>query len=128
MGYFRFLSRRLAQGLAVLWIVTTATFVLLHLAPGGPAVLADPKLSPVERQAIEHRLGLDRPLGAQYVAWHANLLRGDLGQSYLYQTPAGKTVLERIPNTVLLAGLALGLSLVIAIPCGTYAGRRPGGT
>jgi len=127
VGYLRFFARRVLQGLAVLWIVTTGTFVLLHLAPGGPAILADPKLSPVERQAIEHRLGLDRPLAAQYLAWHANLLRGDLGQSYSYQTPAARTVLERIPNTLLLAGLALALSLLVAIPCGTYAGRHPGG-
>ena len=126
MGYSRFVLRRLLQGLAVLWIVTTATFVLLHLAPGGPAILADPKLSPVERQAIEHRLGLDRPLPVQYLAWHRNLLRGDLGKSYLYQTPAGRTVLERVPNTVLLAGLALALSLAVALPLGSYAGRRPG--
>ena len=126
MGYSRFVLRRLLQGLAVLWIVTTATFILLHLAPGGPAILADPKLSPVERQAIEHRLGLDRPLPVQYLAWHRNLLRGDLGKSYLYQTPAGRTVLERVPNTLLLTGLALTLSLLIALPLGSWAGRHPG--
>ncbi|HEY9382576.1 MAG TPA: ABC transporter permease [Gemmatimonadales bacterium] len=127
MGYSRFVLRRLLQGLAVLWIVTTSTFILLHLAPGGPAILADPKLSPVERQAIEHRLGLDRPPAAQYVAWHRNMLRGDLGKSYLYQTPAGRTVLQRVPNTMLLAGLALALSLAVALPLGTWAGRHPGG-
>jgi peptide/nickel transport system permease protein len=122
----RFLLRRVLQGLLVLWIVTTATFVLIHLAPGGPAILADPKLAPVERQAIEHRLGLDRPLVEQYLAWHRNLLRGDLGQSYLYQTPAVRTVLGRLPNTLFLAGLALFVSLLLAIPGGVWAGLRPG--
>jgi peptide/nickel transport system permease protein len=122
----RFVIRRVLQGLIVLWIVTTTTFVLIRLAPGGPAILADPKLSPTERRAIEERLGLDQPLPVQYLAWHRNLLRGDLGRSYLYQTPAASTVLQRVPNTLLLAGLALVLSLLLAIPLGVYAGRRTG--
>ncbi len=119
--------RRLAQGLLVIWIVTSASFLLIHLAPGGPSILADPKLSPVERRAVEARLGLDRPLAVQYLTWHRNLLRGDLGRSYLYQTPAGRTALERVPDTLLLAGAALLLSLALAVPLGVYAGRRPGG-
>lgn len=122
-----FLARRLVQGFLVLWMVTTATFVLMHLAPGGPSMLADPKLGPVERAAIEQRLGLNLPLPAQYLAWHRNLLRGDLGESYLYQTPAAGTVLARVPNTLLLAGSALFLSLLLAVPFGVRAGLAPGG-
>jgi peptide/nickel transport system permease protein len=118
--------RRLAQGLLVIWIVTSASFLLIHLAPGGPSILADPKLSPEERRAAEARLGLDQPLAVQYLTWHRNLLRGDLGRSYLYQTPAGRTALARVPDTVLLAGAALLLSLALAVPFGVYAGRRPG--
>ena len=110
----------------VIWIVTSATFLLIHLAPGGPSILADPKLSPVERREVERRLGLDRPLPVQYLTWHRNLLRGDLGRSYLYQTPAGRTALARVPDTVLLAGIALLVSLAVAVPVGVYAGRRPG--
>ena len=120
------MARRLAQGVVVIWIVTSATFLLIHLAPGGPSILADPKLSPVERREVERRLGLDRPLPVQYLTWHRNLLRGDLGRSYLYQTPAGRTALAQVPDTVLLAGIALLLSLAVAVPVGVYAGRRPG--
>lgn len=127
MSGLGFFARRLVQGLLILWIVTTATFILMHLSPGGPSILADPKLSPVERQAIERRLGLDRPLAAQYLAWHRNLLRGDLGQSYLYQTPAGRAVLDRVPNTLLLAVIALLVSILVAVPLGIRAGRWPGG-
>ena len=122
-----FAARRLLQGLVVLWIVTTSTFALIRLAPGGPSILADPKLAPVERMALEHRLGLDRPLMVQYAAWHLDLLRGDLGRSFLYQTPAGRTVLERVPNTLLLAGLALLLSLAVAVPLGVHSGLHTGG-
>ncbi|MGH7560364.1 MAG: ABC transporter permease [Gemmatimonadales bacterium] len=123
----RYLFRRAGQAVAVLWIVTSATFVLIHLAPGGPAVLSDPKLTPVERAAIERHLGIDRPLAEQYLVWHRNLLRGDLGRSFLYQRPAGATVLARVPNTLLLAGLALAVGLALALPLGVRAGRRPDG-
>ncbi|MBL8987512.1 MAG: ABC transporter permease [Gemmatimonadetes bacterium] len=123
----RRLVGRAAQGLLVLWAVTTATFVLIHAAPGGPAVLADPKLSPVERAAIESRLGLDRSLGVQYLRWHGRLLTGDLGDSFLYQTPTLATVLGRLPNTLLLVTTALVVAILIAVPVGLAVGQRPGG-
>ncbi len=122
-----FLVRRVLQGLLVLWLVTTATFLLIHAAPGGPAVLADPKLSAVERQAIEARLGIDQPLATQYLRWHARLLEGDLGRSFLYQTPTLSTVLTRLPNTLALVAASLLLSLVIAVPLGVAVGLAPGG-
>ena len=122
----RLLGARLLQGLIVLWIVTTATFVLIHAAPGGPAVLADPKLSAVERAAIEHQLGIDRPLPIQYLTWQSSMLRGDLGRSFLYQTPILATVLDRLPNTLLLVALAVVLALAMALPVGLYVGARPG--
>lgn len=121
----RLLGARLFQGLIVLWLVTTATFVLIHAAPGGPAVLADPKLSPVERVAIERQLGIDRPLPVQYLTWQSSMLRGDLGRSFLYQTPILDTVLDRLPNTLLLVVLAVAVALAIALPVGLYVGARP---
>ena len=118
--------RRALHGLLVLWLVTTATFLLIHAAPGGPSILADPKLSQVERAAIERRLGLDQPIHRQYLSWHANLLRGDLGQSFLYQTPTLETVLSRLPNTLILVTATLILSLLLAIPVGVRVGLAPG--
>ena len=122
-----FLLRRLLQGLLVLWLVTTATFLLIHAAPGGPAVLADPKLSAVERRAIEERLGVDQPLPIHYLRWHARLIRGDLGRSFLYQTPTLATVTSRLPNTLVLVAVALLAALTIAVPVGLAVGTRPGG-
>ncbi len=121
------LARRALHGALVLWLVTTATFLLLHAAPGGPAVLADPKLTAVERQAIERQLGLDQPLARQYLRWHANLLRGEMGRSFLYQTPTVDTVLARLPNTLLLVAVALMLGIALALPIGVHVGRHPGG-
>ena len=99
-----FLWRRLGHTLLVLLVVCTATFVILHAAPGGPSLLADPKLSTAERQAIESRLGLDQPLPVQYMRWLSRLARGDLGNSFLFETSNISTIRSRLPNTLLLWG------------------------
>jgi peptide/nickel transport system permease protein len=121
-----FLLRRLGHGLLVLWLVTTATFLLLQLSPGGPSVLADPKLTAVERAVIERELGLDQPPLTQYLRWQRGLLRGDLGRSFLYQTPTLTTILERLPATLLLVGTALAASILVSLTLGLLVTRRPG--
>lgn len=107
-------------------VVCTITFSLVYAAPGGPSVLADPKLSTEERRAIEQRLGLDQPVAVQYARWMARVARGDLGHSYLYQTPTTSTVLGRVPETAVLAGTALIISILIGIPIGLVSAVRGG--
>jgi len=89
-------------------------------------VLADPKLTLAERQAIEERLGIDRPLAEQYTRWLGRVARGDLGNSFLYQVPNSAAISERLPSTLLLAGSALALALVIGVVVGAYCAARPG--
>lgn len=122
-----FVLHRIGHALFVLLVVCTVTFAIVHAAPGGPSVLADPKLSLEERQAIEERLGLDRPVPVQYARWLARLVRGDLGNSFLYETPTLDTIAARVPNTLLLAGTALTLAILVAIPLGAASAARPGG-
>lgn len=122
-----FLLQRLAHALLVLLVVCTVTFGIVHAAPGGPSLLADPKLSRAERAAIVERLGIDRPLPEQYARWLASLARGDLGRSFLYETSTVSTILARLPNTLLLAGAALLLTIVVAVPLAAWCAERPGG-
>ncbi len=122
-----FLLRRAAHALTVVLVVCTVTFALLHLAPGGPSVLADPKLSLEEQAAIEERLGLDQPVPAQFGLWIARVVRGDLGESFLYEVPNLRAIGERLPNTALLAGTALALSVLLAIPLGLWSAMWRGG-
>ena len=122
-----FLLRRAAHALTVVFVVCTVTFMLVHLAPGGPAVLADPKLSQEEQAAIEERLGLDQPVTTQYGLWMMRVARGDLGRSFLYEVPNRRAIAERLPNTVLLAGTALLLSVLLAVPLGLWSAIRRGG-
>jgi peptide/nickel transport system permease protein len=122
-----FLLRRVAHALTVVFVVCTVTFLLVHLAPGGPAVLADPKLTQEEQAAIEERLGLDRPIPVQYGIWIARVARGELGESFLYEVPNRRAIAERLPNTVLLAGSALLLSVLLAVPLGLLSAMHRGG-
>jgi peptide/nickel transport system permease protein len=122
-----FLLRRALHALTVVFVVCTVTFALVHLAPGGPSVLADPKLTLEEQAAIEQRLGLDRSLPEQYGTWMARVVRGDLGESFLYQIPNRRAIAERLPDTMLLAGSALLLRVVLAIPFGLWSAMRRGG-
>ncbi len=122
----RYLARRLLHALTTLLLVCTATFAIIHAAPGGPSVLADPKLSAVERAAIERRLGIDRPLPEQYARWMGSVARGDLGNSFLYQVPNADAIAERLPGTLVLVVTSLVVALVIALTLGAYCAARPG--
>lgn len=122
-----FLLRRVAHALLVLFVVATVTFGIVHAAPGGPSLLADPKLSVAERTAIAARLGVDRPLPEQYLRWLGALARGDLGNSFLYETSTLSTIGDRLPNTLLLAGTALLVTLLVAVPVAAASAARPGG-
>lgn len=126
-GILGFVLRRAGHAVLVLFVVCTATFAIMHAAPGGPSLLADPKLSAEERRAVESRLGLDQPLAVQYTRWLGRLVRGDLGHSFLYQTPTTTTIAERLPNTLVLASTAIVLMLITAVPLGVLAAARPGG-
>jgi peptide/nickel transport system permease protein len=125
----RYVAGRLLQATIVVLLVTTVTFVLVHLAPGDPiAMLYDgPGLTEEVRQQWRTSLGLDRPLGEQYVRWVANTLRGDLGYSVSLRRPVAAVIAEALPRTLLLVGLALTLAFALGIVVAVLQSERPGG-
>ncbi|MDP7385368.1 MAG: ABC transporter permease [Nitrospinota bacterium] len=123
-----YLGGRIIQGVLLLVIVSTLTFLVIHAAPGGPAMLADPDLSREEVASLKEMLGLDAPIHVQYYKWASNVLTGKLGRSYSYGVPVITLLLERLPNTLLLSGSALLLSSILAIPLGIWAALRRGST
>lgn len=123
----RFLAVRVAQAAAIVFLVATLTFVLLHLAPGDPftAVTESTLVSPEALAQHRRRFGLDRPLHEQYVRYVANVARGDFGYSFAEQRPVAQAVGERIPNTLLLAAAGLVVAFAVGILVGTLQGSRP---
>lgn len=120
-----YLLRRLIVSVPTLLGVTLLTFLLLHLAPGGPEyAIAGENATPARLLEIRHTLGLDQPLPVQYVVWLKSLLHGDLGYSYTRTASVGSLIAERLPQTLLLMGAALLLSLVVAVPLGVFQAYR----
>lgn len=116
--------RRLIQAVVLLFIVSVVTFTLIHSAPGGPALLSNPDLSRDQIARMSEQLGLNDPLPIQYGRWLRNLLQGDLGVSYNSITPVTSLLADRLPNTLLLAGTALAVSILVAVPLGVLSAIR----
>jgi len=112
--------RRLIQAVVLLFIVSMVTFALIHSAPGGPSILANPDLSRDQIEQMSESLGLNDPLPLQYWHWITSVLQGDFGISYNTIEPVINLVGNRLPNTLLLAGIALIISIAIAIPLGVF--------
>ena len=120
-----YLIRLLGHVALILWVVSTLVFLMLHLVPGDPvAVMLGEQATAADQAALRHQLGLDRPLLWQYGHFMGGLLQGDLGQSLFLHRPVVELIAERLPYTVELALLALGVALLLAVPLGLWAALR----
>jgi peptide/nickel transport system permease protein len=121
-GLRSYIVERVAFAVVMLLGVTMILFALMRLAPGGPeAVLVGGEFSPEAAAQVRERLGLDRPLATQYVAWVSAAARGDLGRSFKSGEPVATLIRERLGPTLHLTGGALVFALVVAIPLGVLA-------
>ncbi|TFH44474.1 MAG: ABC transporter permease [Lysobacterales bacterium] len=104
-----------------MWGVTTIVFVALRLT-GDPALMLLPGDPSMEDIALaRQKLGTDQPLLTQYASFLFNAFQGDFGTSFLHGTDATLVVLERLPAAALLAGTALTLAALVAVPMGILA-------
>jgi peptide/nickel transport system permease protein len=125
----RYLAGRLLQAVIVVFLVTTVTFVLIHLAPGDPIAVAldRPSVTEAVRAQMRAAYGLDRPIAEQYVRWMGNVARGELGYSFSFRRPVRDVIAETLPRTILLVGLAFVLSFALGTVVGLAQADRPGG-
>ncbi|PIF90517.1 peptide/nickel transport system permease protein [Acidovorax sp. 62] len=119
------LLRRLAQAALVVWVMTMIVFVGLHSIGNPVDILVGDDMNQAERLAAIARLGLDKPLWQQYLAFVEGAVRGELGKSFVYQEDAVRLILHRLPATLELAVAALLLAVVLGVPLGLWAGMRP---
>jgi peptide/nickel transport system permease protein len=117
---------RLAQALVVILGVTFVTFSLMYLSGDPVAVLAGENWSQAEVDAFRREMGFDRPWLVQYRDFAVRAAQGDFGRSLRYRQPVFPLILERIPQTMLLASAALCLSILVAVPLGVVAATRRG--
>jgi peptide/nickel transport system permease protein len=120
-----YLQRRLFQALIVFVIVNTITFALIRVAPGLPEIMTGNLLTNQDRALFRHNLGLDKPVQAQYLIWWSHIVRGDFGTSWTEHSPVLQVLVSRLPNTLILATVAMLFSVVIGIMAGIISATRP---
>ena len=121
----RFLVRRIGQAIVVVFIVSVMTFLLLHLLPGGAArAELGFRASPSSIRAFNIANGYNLPLVPQYFHYLGQLFHGNLGYSYKLNEPVSTLLSQDLPKSFYLSGLALVLTLIIAIPLGIYQAVR----
>jgi peptide/nickel transport system permease protein len=130
----RYVLKRIGQAALVLWAAYTVTFAILYLLPGDPVALMlsannieVDSLTPQEREVAAARLGLDRPLWAQYLGMLGAALRGDFGVSFAKGIPVTELLAQRLPGTITLSLIAITLALIFGIATAFLATWLPRG-
>ena len=119
--------RRIAQLVPVLLVLSVAVFAFVEALPGSIVdTLVGTEGGDIEeaRAILTKEYGLDRPVHERYVLWLGRALQGDLGKSLVTRRPISTELLSRIPATVYLASVGIVLSMLIAVPLGTFAAVR----
>ena len=120
-----FLSRRLGQAAATIFIISTIVFIVVYLIPGDPVtVMLGTSGTPQEAAVLRHDFGLDKPIFVRYGLWLWHAVHLDLGSSVLYSKSVVSVVYDAFPVTLELTVLSLLVALLIAVPAGILAGVR----
>ncbi len=120
-----FVLRRLGAAAVLLFLILTASFFVIHLAPGDPtSLLSDARITPERRAALYHFYGLDQPLIVQYGKWLSAALQGDWGISMSSGRKATELLGEKLPNTLLLALSVTLIEYLFGIAFGLLAAAR----
>ena len=120
----RYIIKRLFYACISLMLLSITIFCLVRVT-GDPAILmADPGAKEEDLQVIRKEFGLDKPWPIQYGVFVSNIVRGDFGKSIYYRIPAFDLYLQRLPASLLLAAVAMAISLILGIPIGILSAVR----
>jgi peptide/nickel transport system permease protein len=119
----RYLLKRLLISIPTLIAISVVVFTLLAIAPGDPMgeFASNPAITPEVRENIRESLGLDQPIYIRYFKWVAAFVRGDMGYSFTSRAPVSDLILQRLPTTLWVVGLAYILAVGIAFPLGVIS-------
>ena len=130
MGFKKYVGKRTLQGIITIILAVTLNFILFRIMPGDPsrAVSGDPRVDTATRLALIAKFGLDRPLLEQFVLYVANLLKGELGISFVQiGRPVISIILGRkMINTIILMGSSMFIAFTLGIVLGVFAAWRRG--
>ena len=114
----RYIVVRLLQTIVALWAVSIIVFALARITGNPLDTLLSFEATLEDRERVAAALGLDRPLYTQYFIFVGNVLRGEFGESFKWRLPASELVFGRFPASLALAGLAITIATLVAVPLG----------
>lgn len=130
MGFKEYVGKRTLHGIITIILAVTLNFILFRIMPGDPtrAVSGDPRVDTATRLALIAKFGLDRPLFEQFILYVANLLKGELGISFVQiGRPVISIILGRkMINTLILMGSSMFISFTLGIIFGVIAAWKRG--
>jgi ABC-type dipeptide/oligopeptide/nickel transport system permease component len=122
-----YLIKRLVLAVPVLFGVSIAVFLMMHLIPGDPALAmlrGQPTVTPEDIDRVRHQMGLDDPIPVQYLKYIGRVLQGDFGESVKAHRPVLTMIREQAWPTIQLAMTAMILAVIIGITLGTISALR----
>lgn len=122
----RYLLGRLGQAAIVVALVSFGIFMLIRSVPGGPELILFPEMSLEQARAARRGLGLEESPLVQYARWVGDILRGQLGTSYIYSMPVTELLKSRLGATLLLVGTSFIASVTLSLVLGVGAALRRG--
>jgi peptide/nickel transport system permease protein len=114
----RYIVVRVVQGIVTLLVLSLAVFLSVHLTGDPAQYLLGPEGTQKDYEQLKRNMGLDKPLPVQYAVFLGNVVQGDFGKSHITGQMARKTLMERFPATLQLAGVAFILTMAVGIPLG----------
>lgn len=120
----RYIAQRLVQMVPVLFLLSIVVFVILRLHGDPVMQFVPPEATPADIARLRHAYGFDRPLLLQYVSFVRDILHGNFGTSFRYQTAAFPIVMEHLPYTLLLTASAIVVAWLVALPTGVISALR----
>ena len=125
MNFWQYLVKRLLHAVPVFIGISLVVFSLIHLIPGDPAIaVLGEQATDEEVNALREEWHLNDPLWQQFGIWLLNILQGDLGRSLHTNQPVSEIIASRLPATAILSGIAIVVSLMIAIPIGIISALK----
>ena len=123
----RLIAGRIGSALLTLLLVSLVVFVISGMLPGDAAQeLLGQSATPEQVAALRHELGLDRPAHLRYFDWLTGMVFGNPGQSLVANMPVSEIIAERLPNSLVLAGLAAAVAVPVALSIGIFSAMRRG--
>ncbi|MFL9947199.1 ABC transporter permease [Paraburkholderia agricolaris] len=124
-----YLIKRFLLNIPILLAVLVVVFVFVRLAPGDPVDAFAPPghdISAVQKEALRHEMGLDRPPYVQFYYWMKEVTKGNLGYRYKDGSPVAREIERRVPATLLLTGTGIGIGVVLGVLLGLVSAHMKG--